>query len=271
MSYKPSLACAGALAAAAAVAGMAFAAEPLPPPPPVPVFNWSGLYIGGQLGGAWGHDNATWAGVSNDDERAAGSFSQSIQGVIGGAHVGFNLQYDRWLVFGAEGSVDGTSLSHTIAVPVNDFFFDTPGVITATTQADVQGSIRGRIGIAIDRALIYGTGGVAFTGYRTTLFDETGFFTGLPGTSATISNTRVGWTAGGGIDYAITNNWWVRAEYRYSDFGHIAQSPFAGELPFPNSFVSLQHRLTENQIQVGFSYRFDLAAPPPPGPVAAKY
>jgi outer membrane immunogenic protein len=83
--------------------------------------------------------------------------------VIGGTHVGFNYQLNPWLVVGAEGSVDGTSLSHTVAVPVNDFFFDTPGVITATTQADVQGSIRGRIGIAFDRALIYGIGGVAFT------------------------------------------------------------------------------------------------------------
>jgi outer membrane immunogenic protein len=110
--------------------------------------------------------------------------------VIGGTHVGFNYQLNPWLVVGAEGSVDGTSLSHTVAVPVNDFFFDTPGVITATTQADVQGSIRGRIGIAFDRALIYGIGGVAFTGYKTTLFDETGFFTGLPGTGDHLEHAR---------------------------------------------------------------------------------
>src|SRR5262249_5746930 len=102
-------------------------------------------------------------------------------------------------------------------------------------------------------------------------FVSSGFFTGLPGTVATISNTRVGWTAGGGIEYAVTNNWSVRTEYRYSDFGHIAQSPFAGELPFVHSFVFGQHRLTENQIQAGFGYRFDWIAPPPAGPVTAKY
>ena len=56
MSYKASLACAGAFAAAATLAGTAFAAEPAPLPPPVPIFTWSGLYIGGQIGYAWGRD-----------------------------------------------------------------------------------------------------------------------------------------------------------------------------------------------------------------------
>jgi outer membrane immunogenic protein len=256
-------------AGALAIASSAFAAEPLPPP--VPIFTWSGIYIGAQLGGAWGYDNVTWSGISNDGDLAGGSFSHSLAGVIGGAHVGFNLQVNPWLVLGAEGTVDGTSLSNTIAVPVNDFMGDTPGVITATNQAEVQGSIRGRIGLAFDRALIYGTGGVAFTGFKTVLVDTTGFFTSLPGTNSTISNTRVGWTAGGGVEYAITNNWSVRVEYRYLDFGRITESPFAGQLPFANSFVSLRHRLTENQVQAGFSYRFDWTAPPPAGPLAAKY
>jgi outer membrane immunogenic protein len=98
--------------------------------------------------------------------------------------------------------------------------------------ADVQGSVRSRIGIAFDRFLIYGTGGVAFTGFNTTITDTTGFFTGVQGTNTTFSNTRAGWTAGGGIEYAITDNWWVRAEYRYSNFGHTTDFPFPGELPF---------------------------------------
>lgn len=274
MSYKASLACAGAFAAAT-FTGTAFAAEPLPPPPPPPPFTWTGLYVGAQIGYAWSRDNVTSAGVSNDDEQAAGSFNQSPNGVIGGAHVGYNLQYNPWLVLGIEGNVDGTSLSHTIAVPVNDVFGDTPGVLTASSKGDVQGAIRGRVGVAFDRLLLYGTGGVAFTGFNTTLVDTTGFFTGVPGTNASSSNTRAGWTAGGGLEYAITDNWWVRAEYRYSNFGTITNSPFIGVLPFPDSFVFLQHHLTEHQVQVGFSYRFDWTIPapppPPPAPVVAKY
>src|ERR1700740_3689651 len=88
----------------------------------------------------------------------------------------------------------------------SDIAGDTPGVIMATTQPEVQGSIRGRTGLAFDRVLIYGTGGVRLTRFRPVLFDTTGFFTRLPGTNSTISNTRVGWTAGGGVEYAITNN-----------------------------------------------------------------
>ncbi|MGH6834626.1 MAG: outer membrane protein [Methylocella sp.] len=268
MSYKASLARVGAFAAAATLAGTAFAAEP-PPLPPVPIFTWSGLYVGAQIGYAWGNDPVTWSGISNDDELAAGTFSQTPQGVIGGAHVGYNLQYNQWLVLGIEGNVDGTSLSNTRVVPVNDVFGDTPGSITARSEGNVQGSLRGRIGIAFDRALIYGTGGVAFTGYNTTLIDTTGFFTGAPGSNATFSNTRAGYTVGGGIEYAVADNWWVRAEYRYSNFGHTTDFPFAGSLPFPDSFVFLRHHLTENQVQVGFSYRFDWTIPGPAEAVAA--
>ena len=272
MSHKASMVCAGAFAAAASLAGTAFAAEPAPtPPPPIPIFTWNGLYVGGQIGYAWGKDPVTWSGISSDDELAGGTFSQTPQGVIGGAHVGYNLQYNRWLVLGIEGSVDGTSLRHTLAVPVNDVFGDTPGSITARSEGDVQGSLRGRIGIAFDRALIYGTGGIAFTGFNTTIVDTTGFFTLVPGTNATFSNTRAGWTAGGGIEYAVTDNWWVRAEYRYSNFGHTTDFPFAGALPFGDSFVFLRHHLTENQVQAGFSYRFDWTVPQPAVPVVAKY
>jgi len=279
MSYKACMACAGAFAAAASFAGIAFAAEPAPLPPPVPVFTWNGLYVGAQIGYAWGRDPVSWSGISNDDELAAGTFSQTPQGVIAGGHVGYNLQYNQWLVFGIEGSVDGTSLSHTLAVPVNDVFADTPGIITATDKGNVQGSVRGRIGVAFDRALIYGTGGVAFAGFTTNIVDTTGFFTGGPGTTAAFPNTRAGWTAGGGIEYAVTDNWWVRAEYRYSNFGHTTDFPFAGALPFADSFVSLRHHLTENQVQAGLSYRFDWTVPGPavasgpavtPGPVAAQ-
>jgi len=146
MSYKVSMACAGAIATAATLSGTAFAAEPAPTqPPPVPIFTWTGLYVGGQIGYAWGRDNVTWSGISNDDELAGGTFRQTPQGVIGGAHVGYNLQYNQWLVLGIEGSVDGTSLSHTLAVPVNDVFGDTPGSFMARSGGNVQGSVRGRM------------------------------------------------------------------------------------------------------------------------------
>ena len=92
--------------------------------------------------------------------------------MIGGGHVGFNYQIPGWnwfsssgVVIGLEGTVDGTSLSNT-AVAVFPAVFG-GSTLTANTSADIQGSIRGRLGIAWDRVLIYGTGGVAFGGFNT--------------------------------------------------------------------------------------------------------
>jgi opacity protein-like surface antigen len=77
MSFKASMACAGVIAATATLAGTAFAAEPPPPSPPDSIFTWNGLYVGGQIGYAWGRDNVTWSGISNDDELAGGTFSHT--------------------------------------------------------------------------------------------------------------------------------------------------------------------------------------------------
>ena len=272
---------------AIAMGGSAFAAEPAPPPPPVPVFTWSGVYLGGQIGYAWGNDNVSWSGTDNLLNLASGSFGESPQGVIGGARVGYNLQpngYFSWLVFGIEGSVDGTSLSKSVGVPLADSAGVT-GTLTASSNAAVQGSVRGRLGMAFDRVLLYGTGGVAVTSFNTSYTDTTGFFTGVPGTNATVSVTRAGYTFGGGIEYAVTDNWSVQAEYRYSNFGHTNDSPFSNPnaiVGLPNGgFFAAQHYLRENQVQVGFNYRFDMmvpgpAVPPggpavPPGPPVGPY
>jgi outer membrane immunogenic protein len=72
----------------------------------------------------------------------------------------------------------------------------------------------------------------------------------------------------GGIQYAVTNNWWVFAEYRFTDFGTLRNNFLASELPV-GAFFNGSRRLQENQVQVGFSYRFDLLSPPPP--IVAKY
>ena len=253
-----------------AIAGSAFAAEPAPvPPPPVPVFTWSGVYLGGQIGYAWGKDNVSWIGTANDLDPAAGKFGLGQQGVIGGAHLGYNIQPNSWFVAGIEASVDGTSLRKTVNAPMADFAGDTFGSTTFSSNAGVQGSVRGRLGIAWDRVLLFGEGGVAVTSFNTSYFDTTGFFTGVPGTNATISNTRAGFTFGGGIEYAVTDNWSVQAEYRHSNFGHVSDYPFANPNNFvlpAGGFVVAQHYLTEDQVQVGFSYRFDMMVPPPPPP-----
>jgi outer membrane immunogenic protein len=261
----------------ASVAGLAltgsaaFAADlpsRAPPPvylPPVPIFTWTGIYLGGQVGYAWGNNSGgTFVAGDGFGDIFTANFSGSPQGVIGGAHVGYNYQINQW-VFGIEGSVDGTSLSKTVVATGTDLFGAT-ALVTAHSNSNIQGSIRGRLGVAWDRALLYATGGVAFAGFNSSITDTSGFLTGIPGASASFSNTRVGWTVGGGIEYAITNNWSVRGEYRYSNFGNVTNAPLAGV--GLTAFSTSRRQLNENQVQVGFSYKFDTWAP---APVVARY
>jgi outer membrane immunogenic protein len=235
-----------ASAGAVAVTGSALAADLpsySPPPayvPPTPIFTWTGVYIGGQVGYAWGRQSSTIF-----DPYSTTNFSYTPNGVIGGAHVGYNWQVNQW-VFGVEGSVDGTSISKSfLAAPF----------VTVGSSTDIQGSIRGRLGIAWDRALIYATGGAAFGGFNASIATPIGY--------DSFSTTRVGWTVGGGLSYAVTNNWSVFAEYRYSDFGNYALFPAS-----LGTNVTLQNHYTQNQVQVGFSYKFE---PVMPAPVVTKY
>lgn len=233
-----------ASAGAVALAGSALAADlpsQAPPPvyiPPAPIFTWTGIYVGGQVGYAWGTQNFIDTGAD-------------VNGVIGGAHIGYNLQFNQFLI-GLEGSVDGSSLKQNIFILAPTAVGVVP--VTIDARANIQGSVRGRVGYTWDRVLIYGTGGLALAGVQANVATPFGF--------ESFRRTAVGWTVGGGLEYAITNNWSVRAEYRYSQFEH-ATNAFGG---VGGSFGN--RRFTENQVQAGFSYKFDTAVP---APVVAKY
>lgn len=222
-------------AAFLAAAAPAVAADiPSPPPPPYtppPLFTWTGLYLGGQIGYAWGTDTVTVHpfGFGTD-------FTPN--GVVGGGHIGYNLQLSQ-IVAGLEGDIEGTGISRTFS----------PGGAIYNTSVSAQGSIRARLGLAFDRALLYATGGAEFAGFDTTvsaiLSDQT-------------SHTRAGWTVGGGVEYAVTPNWSIRAEYRYADFGSFTQAT-----PLAFGFISsVNHHETENAVRAGFSYKFDPFGPP---------
>jgi len=213
-----------------------------PPPvytPPPPLFTWTGFYVGGQIGYGWGRSGTAIPGVSFT--------SSNPNGVVGGAHVGYNYQVNQ-LVFGLEGDVDGTGISKSVFDPVT--------ATTFGTRIPVEGSVRGRVGYAWDRALFYATGGAAFADL------EHSYIGGIGAPYYNTSSGRVGWTVGGGVEYAITNNWSVRGEYRYSDFGHQSDAVLGAVLPVSN-------HITEHAVRVGFSYKFDMYAPP--APVLAKY
>jgi len=217
---------AGLVATVPAFAADIPSTQPPPPLPPAPLFTWTGLYVGGQIGYGWGTDSLTvypWGFGT----------SYTPNGVVGGAHVGYNYQINQF-VLGLEGDVEGTSIDSSYS----------PGGALYRTQIPVQGSIRGRLGLAFDRVLVYATGGGEFAGITTSYSGAWPYLQN--------STSRGGWTIGGGIEYALTPNWSVRGEYRYADFGHIAD-----ETPFIFGIgSSAVHHETENAVRAGFSYEF---------------
>jgi len=186
------------------------------------------------------------------------------QGVIGGAHIGYNYEINQFVI-GIEGTVDPTTLTENVLIsPPGSLPSGIGNTVNGFVQSTIQGAIRARVGYAFDRVLVYATGGVAFGAFKTyfqsggvDLDGVTTFYA-----SDTHSPTWVGWTVGGGVEYAINNNYSVFGEYPYSDFGSITDTPaFARGLTY-----TATRQLSQNQVQVGFSYKF--AAPPP---VVAKY
>ena len=227
------------------------------PPAALPVFTWTGFYVGGQVGYGFGNSHS-YAFAPGLGGLAASSANSN--GVIGGAHVGYNYAVPSvpffggvggaQLVVGVEGDVDGSSAKPTYGL----------GGLNVTTSDNIQGSVRGRVGIAVDRVLFYATGGAAIGGLTNTYVNP---FNGL---TDSLNHTRVGYTVGGGVEYAITNNWSIRAEYRRTDFGHVTDT-------LTNSTgggVNVSSHQVDNRVQAGFSYKFDMFSPVA-APVVARY
>lgn len=214
-------------------------------------YDWTGAYIGLQGGYAWGNND-----VSPDVEPlepAIGALDAitldppddgdiDIDGFVGGAHIGYNFQADS-LVFGLEGDIEYADLSGD-----TDIFFspdDEEPIGEAEQNIDWLGSLRLRLGYAMDRALIYGTGGLAVGGVDMKVkIDETG--------SESESETAWGWTIGGGLEYAFTDDLSARIEYRYTDLGKTEVS--TDDLDLPGDF---EFENTFHAVRVGLSWHFN--------------
>ena len=188
-------------------------------PPPVMTYNWTGCYIGGNLGGkaADTRNDVTIAGspftAASTLRFGRNDFDSST--FIGGGQIGCNWQApgSNW-VWGIEGDADAQRWRRTMLTAGPGL----PPLFVAgddfTLRSDWQASIRGRLGYAWDRWMLYATGGVAFTEVRAdSNFIVVGAF---PATLATSRKTMVGATAGVGLEYAFANNWSFGLEGRYS-------------------------------------------------------
>lgn len=170
-------------------------------------YDWSGAYLGAMLGYQWGNFDVQGLGDIDAD------------GYVAGGYAGFNFQSGA-LVFGVEGDLAATDMEETI--------------LGTTVEADMMGSIRGRVGYAFDRILAYGTGGVAFA--DVTASDG----------AVSDDNWHTGYVVGAGIEAAMTENILARVEYLYSDFGEETY----------NLTAATDAELSSHTLRAGVGYKF---------------
>lgn len=254
----------GAVTSLAILGGSALAADlpvktaPYRAPAPLP-YNWSGFYVGGNLGWGWNSDN----GQQLCTDPAGASFgpgciivsdpSIDADGFIGGGQIGYNWQVNNW-VFGVEADIQGADIngSANIAGPFPQVGGGNSGNSSwvANETLDWFGTVRGRVGFAWDRALLYATGGLAY-GHESVDLTFTGFGAQWPSSA---SDTKTGWTLGGGVEYAYVDNWTVKIEGLYYDLGTITSSGVG--IP-PNGYTAgKEFEFKGGIVRVGLNYKF---------------
>lgn len=187
-----------------------------------PRFNWTGGYLGAQLGYGWAETDAS-------STPGPQTYGYDNDGAVGGLHAGFNLQ-NQTFVYGVEADIDFADLDGSGVGSL--------GGVTHQTEINWIGSLRARLGFAADRTLFYVTGGWAFGEVDVS----------LAGTSVgSDSEVRHGWVLGGGVEQAVTNNVTARLEYRYVDLG---DENFSTGLATESSDVTVQ------SLRAGISWKF---------------
>jgi outer membrane immunogenic protein len=211
--------------------GPAFAADlpvkaPRAAPLFVPVYNWTGFYIGGNVGGAWETatltDNFFGVGISN-----------TRSGFIGGGQIGYNWQVSPQFVLGVEWMFDGTAIKSS-----STFDF-----LSASEKVDWITTVAARFGYAVNNWLLYGKAGGGWVHDTATVTDLTNGF------SVSASDTKGGWLVGAGIEYGFTPNWTMKVEYDHLGLENVTSTGLV-----VGDTVTLKRHF--DMVTVGLNYKF---------------
>jgi outer membrane immunogenic protein len=223
-----------------------------PPPPIVTLYSWTGCYIGGHVGYAWGRTE-----IDLPPGVFLGDLDHDSDGFIAGGQLGCNIwQNDRW-VLGIEGQAAWADIDGDLST-----FGQTVGLTGVGTRADIIGSISARLGYAVGasgQTLLYVKGGAAFINeqFTATLVG--------PVTFETDKQLRWGWMVGAGFEQALGANWSFKAEYNFSHFG----SDSFDICVVGAACASFDTERHVHLVKVGINYRFGGGWGAPP--VAARY
>lgn len=242
------------------------------PPPVVAVYNWTGFYVGGNVGGGWSNTNFSGVPITGDHFLLpTSSFSTGNGGsgnVVGGIQAGFNWQWNQ-LVLGIEGTWSGSDVRNTTGLLADPVFAGEN--IRLNSKIEQFATLVGRLGFApTNDWLIYGKGGYATARISTNPQD----FFPLPATLQHFSSGAAwhdGWTAGVGVEYKWAQHWVFGLEYDYYSFNTKNHAnPTIGTLagaPGAPTFYSENVRANMSAVTGRISYLFNWGG----GPVVAKY
>ncbi|QBR70525.1 porin family protein [Beijerinckiaceae bacterium] len=255
------------IATAMLCSSVAFAADlpsrlPPPPAPYVPMFSWTGLYVGANIG--YGGDRFAYPFNGFAPPFVfSGSPTITSGGVLGGGQLGYNWEFPNNILLGFETDFDGAAIRGKATADAGAVILGLPvgAAASAGSRINYIGTVRGRVGYAFDRFLVYGTGGFAYGQVNFTA-NAAAVAGGVAAAISTSQNSnRTGWTAGGGVEYAITNNLTLKTEYLYVNLGTNTLLNAGG--------INIRQKTTANIVRAGLNYKFDWFAPPPA--VVAKY
>jgi outer membrane immunogenic protein len=252
------------------------------------VYNWTGFYVGGNVGYGWGTADNTLSlsqQLDGPDSATLGATdSNRIKGVIGGLQAGYNWQLaPSWLAgveadIQASGQKGTTVYGATIIGPAATG--NNAATLTDTNKLNWFGTVRGRLGVTSDRWLVYATGGLAYGEVKVhgnaQPANNFSFVSNAPIVWSD-SATKVGWTIGAGVENALSGNWSWKVEYLYMDLGSVTANLSGGVgthvgvpgncyaapgapgcvvvLPVPPS-GAVSSRLTDNIVRAGLNYKF---------------
>jgi outer membrane immunogenic protein len=229
-------------------------------------YNWEGFYAGLNAGGGFANSqDASLSGVVDPTNFLTplipfGVYpngAMDTSGFVGGAQIGYNLQWSHW-VFGLEtdfsgADIDGSSTVNVPPIPLGGGAFTDATTNTFKQRLDWLGTLRGRLGYAIDNWLLFASAGLAYghVNASVTSVDATAPITVITGSN---SETKAGWAVGGGAEYGV-GAWVFRAEYLYFDLGHTSVT---ANVVSPNNGSALIYDMdvTGNVIRGAVSHRF---------------
>ncbi|MDA9421243.1 MULTISPECIES: outer membrane protein [Bradyrhizobium] len=223
------------------------------PPPVVAAYNWSGFYLGVHGGWIESDPRFDFVGVGHYNTLPGQSFGLKADGFMVGGHAGYNWQIDKF-VLGIEGSGSYTDISTNAISP----FF--PASDTFHAKMRWMATVTPRLGVTTGPVLFYVKGGVAFADLWTRIEDTFDY--------NERSETRVGWTVGGGLEWMATPNWIVGVEGNYYDFGNccggLQESRVLATNALAGVFSNHSTKFDAWSVLGRVSYKFG-------GPVMAKY